>query len=97
MWTRVLSHEELQFMTIPVAEFMASVANLFAQEEVLEFAEVVVLEIDVRASPNVLVNRARGDALAIAHEEFMADPIFCQGLFQKRDANPLPRTPRGGA
>jgi hypothetical protein len=22
---------------------------------------------------------------------------FCQGLFQKRDADPLPRTPRGGA
>ena len=78
MWTRVLSSDELQFMTIPVAEFMASVANLFAQEEVLEFAEVVVLEIDARASPDVLVNRAKGDALAIAHEEFMADPIFAR-------------------
>ena len=78
MWTRVLTKNELQFMTIPVAEFMASVANLFAQEDVLEFAEVVVLEIDARASPDVLVNRAKGDALAIAHEEFIEDPIFAR-------------------
>ena len=27
MWTRVLTADELQFMTIPVAEFMASAAN----------------------------------------------------------------------
>jgi hypothetical protein len=76
LWNQQLTEAELQLATIPVTEFCATVCNAFVQEAVLEHASCVVLEIDASASPTVLAGRASSPGLTIAHEEFMADPLF---------------------
>ena len=73
LWQYVFSAAKIEVVTIPVAEFMASVVGLLVLDHdgVLDFATRIWLEINAEATPrSALQGDAGAPGLLIAHDEF---------------------------
>ena len=80
----MFSEDELQYFTIPVAEFTAAILNLFVTETALDGAECIVMNIDALAMPQALTTRANNPRMRAVHEEFMADDIFQRLVIERK-------------
>ena len=79
LWNYLFSKEEIEVLTIPVAEFIAGPVGLmvYTAGGRLEYAKRIALEIDAYATPRcALRERAKSPNMLAAHEEFVSDPIF---------------------
>ena len=83
-WCHVFSEDELQYFTIPVAEFTASILNLFVTEETLDGAECIVMNIDALATLQALTTRASNAKMRAVHELFMEDDIFQRLVVERK-------------
>ena len=79
LWQYAFSADEIEVVTIPVAEFMAAVVGLMVYDGVgsLEHAQRICLEVDAEATPRTaLQGEAHRPGLLIAHDEFTRLPVY---------------------
>ena len=79
LWQYPFTADEIEVVTIPVAEFMAAVVGLLVYDGVgsLEHAERICLEVDAEATPRTAMQgEAHRPGLLVAHDEFMRLPAY---------------------
>ena len=79
LWQYAFSAEQIEVLTIPVAEFIAGPVGLmvYDHEGLFEHAQRIALSIDAEATPRcAMQGEARKAGLLVAHSEFVKLPIY---------------------
>ena len=79
LWQYAFTAEEIEVVTIPIAEFMAGPVGLmvYDHEGLFEHAERIALSIDAEATPRgAIQGEAHKPGLLIAHDEFVKTPVY---------------------